>query len=93
MTRRARGITLCGGSLWGLASDFGEDDLERKHLLLGNMTNQEKVRTWVLEFRSFDLLVADTETRSKGIKGCGIEENIETQDSTQYIFRGLDYRS
>lgn len=43
----------------GASFGFGEDDLEWKRLLLGNMTNQKEARTWFLEFRSFDSRVGD----------------------------------
>lgn len=61
----------------GASLGFGEDDLEWKRLLRGNMTNQKEARTWFLEFRSFGPCADDTETRLKVLKECGIEEDIE----------------
>lgn len=61
----------------GASFGFGEDDLEWKRLLLGNMTNQKEARTWFLEYRSFESRSSDSETRLRVLKECGIMEDIE----------------
>ncbi|KXG53444.1 Aminoglycoside phosphotransferase [Penicillium griseofulvum] len=60
----------------GAGIGFGEEDLEWKRLLLGNMANHEEARTWFKEFWSFTRSI-DSEIRLKVLKECGIEEDIE----------------
>ncbi|KAJ5170086.1 Aminoglycoside phosphotransferase [Penicillium coprophilum] len=56
---------------------FGDEDLEWKRLLLGNLANHKEARTWFLEFKSFASRSKDSETRLKVLKECGIEEDID----------------
>ncbi|OQE39327.1 hypothetical protein PENCOP_c007G06760 [Penicillium coprophilum] len=56
---------------------LGDEDLEWKRLLLGNLANHKEARTWFLEFTSFASRSSDSNTRLKVLKECGIEEDID----------------